>query len=456
MGAHAREVAVRGDMTGERVWWLPGSARLQWRSLDDVEVLGAVIRDLLALDGADPDVRAVARSALAGLSGELAPSGPRRWQRLRDLWMRHGPETIAPAERVGIPHRLWDRLLRWLGMEAAHRDGRALVGGHGPGALGVDLGHAIEWWGLPEASGAAHDNRLHAWGAVEIVRPGEPALVELSPRLAWRSDGDRWHPHASLARAVRALRATRAPPRVDAGPGYLLACIVDVVDTLTRGSRYTDRDLAALWGTTLLPLLALTVEREPAAGPPDPAIGEPDYMQTLPFYLLHPRVQASIAVLDHLCTMLMAEDHASLGELLVALGRAAPDQPVSVRSSGDIAGRILALIGDIAERALHRRAASRWNSGFGFKLFRNLLREVLAEEPGCFCRIWDRAVHGSPQQAARGGEATLDGNLTLRLREALGTALWFPGRPPYADGPVAQRVTELVWLRWTDERFLAG
>lgn len=443
-------------MTGERVWWLPGTARLQWRSLDDVEVLSAAMRDLLELDGPDPDVRTVARSALAGLINELSPSGSRRRQQLRELWARHGPATIAPAQRVAIPPRLWERLLQWLGMEIAPRDGRDLVGGQGPGALGVDLGHAIEWWGLAEAPGAAHDNRLHAWGAVEIRRPGEPALTELSPRLAWRAHGDRWQPHPSLARAVRVHRATGARPRLDAGPGYLLACIVDVVDELTRTSRYTDRDLAALWGTALLPLLALTIERERGAGPADEATGEPDYMQSLPFYLLHPRVQSSIAVLDHLCTMLMAEDHAFLDELLVALGRAGPRSSVSGRASADIAERILALIGDIAERALHRRAASRWNSGFGFKLFRNLLREVMAPDPGRFSRSWDRAVHGSPQQAPRAGEAALDGNLTLRLREALGTALWFPGRPPYEGGPVAQRAIELVWLRWTDQRFLAG
>ncbi|WP_428268677.1 hypothetical protein [Haliangium sp.] len=435
---------------------------MEWRSLDDIGTLGAFVRDLLDPHAPEPAERGVARTALAAVTAELSPRRRDRWAQLRSLWGSHGPDTVSKLHRVGVPLRLWTQIARTLGPAPATEP--RLVGADQAPPQGIDLGPVVEWWGAPEHPGVSYEHRLHAWGMVQViedrsrVRPCDPAslpLTALSPRLVWRSDGGRWQLHPLLARALAAAPAARDQPRLGDGPGFLVACIADALYELTQTGRYTARDEAALWGMTLLPVLALTCEGPPVPAArlrPPPSLGEPDYMQLLPFSLLHPRVQRTIMVLDHLCTTLMSEDYPALGDLLQALDRVPDGGPLT---PARIATGIDALVVDIARRALHRRASARWNSGFGFKLFRNLLRDVFIGDAAEFSRRWDRAVHGELDVPERDPSTPSPGHLAHRLREALGTALWFPGRPPYPGGPATHRVAELVWRRWTAPGFLA-
>ena len=444
----SRRDPVRRDVLVDAVWWQSGMHRLCWHALEDAERLAAVVRMLLGQDGPEPDVLAVARDSIEAVRAMLSPDRRQRWSQLRALWHQHGPDTVAPDQRVGIPNPLWDRLLTRVGASQRAKRIRLDAGGRSF-PRGVCAGAYHEWWGWPDAVGAAYDDRLWAWGIVQTSARANTDLTALSPRLAWRSDGARWYVHPLLASTVAAARDLDAPPRLEDGPGYLLACIVDGIAELLGQDVYTGRDLAVLWGTMLLPLLALTTERAHAPALQDEDC-EPDYMQMLPFYMLHPRVQSAIVVLDHLCTLLVAGDDATLHMLLADIGRIDADICLPAQC---IEEHTYALIEDIATSALRRRATMRWNSGFGFKLFRNLLREVLSRKPSQFSRCWDQAVHGEPTEAAA-SEQSPAGNLAHRLREALGTALWYPGRPPYPGGPAAQQIVDLVWLRWTDRDFL--
>lgn len=445
-------------MFGSTPWWQPLEQRLQWRDVEDPAALGAAIRALLEDVGPEPHALAVPRTGIETLSAGLALERRERYAQLHALWALHGPASIAPDRRVAIPTRLWDRLLARLGVDARAVKYSWIDGEERRYPGGVSNGAWTEWWSAVDAPGATFDGHLWAWGVVqEAERPEiEPSIAALTPRVAWRSDGERWLAHPLLERAVAEGSRPGARPRLEDGPGYLLACIVDAIAEMIAQRSYTGRDLAVLWGTMLLPLLAPSVEAPRHATvrrPHDSAGEEPDYMQMLPFYLLHPRIQAAVIAIDQLCTLQLAEDFDALLEVLDHVDRAAAEEPAPGGTSPATATQ--ALIRDLARRALHRRANVQWDSGFGFKLFRSLLRDVIDVPPAIpatrWAQRWDRAVHG---QMDPGTEQHSAGSLGHRLREALGTALWFPGRPPYPGGPVAQQIIDLVWLRWTDNNFL--
>lgn len=444
---------MRSEMFGKgMIWWQPARERLDWRALQEPEALARMIRELLDTSAPAPGPLAVAREALETLTGSLSLDRRARWEELRGLWAAHTPATVPDTQRVGIPNRLWDRLLHNLGIVPRVME-RTWIRAHDRlFPRGVRSGEWSEWWGAAGAPGAAYDNRLWAWGMIEHDRVTyEGSLAALPPRLAWRAGDERWNVHPLIKRAIVETERLVMPPRLSDGPGYLLACIVDSMAELTRKNSYTGRDLAVLWGTMLLPLLGPT-EVASDEGLARTDAEEPDYMQTLPFYMLHPRIRTTVVVLDQLCTLLVTDDHESLREVLALAGRPAlaPSQAAGPRFT---VISIYALIVEIASRALHRRAATDWDSGFGFKLFRSLLREALAEDPDEFCRRWDTRVHGDVQALALGGDMPA-GALAHRLREALGTALWFPGRPAYPGGAAAQEIVDLVWLRWIDRDFL--
>lgn len=455
-------------------WWLHAPTQRYWPQIDEPAALAGMVRALLDREGPAPAALTVARAAMAEL--ETCFAGPRaeRDERLRALWLRHDPTTIAATQRIAVPIRLWERLLDRLdaGKTSIRRCWLSTSEQEGMFHQGVALGTTTEWWGLPEAPGATYDDRLWAWGAVQQADDDADSLGALSARLVWHSDGRRWHLHPRLQRTLRARAQSghQCLPRLADGPGYLLACIVDAMAEILGTAAYTSRDLAVLWATMLLPLLAPSIELDgkvrPGTGhgtgrgdlgapsaPPDALLGgAPDYLQTLPFFMFHPHIQSAIVVLDRLCTLLLVEDHAGLHQVLAHLGRADDSagaisgdiDPVAIRAA------TFGLITDMAEQVLHRRAAARWDSGFGFKLFRKLLRDVLSAGAVGFARQWDAVVHGGAAPAP-GHDV---GALAQRLREALSTALWFPGRPPYPGGPAVQQLLDLTWLRWTDEDFL--
>lgn len=453
-------------------WWQHAPAQTPWQSVQDASGLARSIACLLAHDAPEPDLLLIPRAAVSELEAcfGAVPAAARtrleRDQRLHALWLRHGPDTVLPAQRIGVPARLWDRLLDHLGARKlpGRRCWQKTAESDEILHQGVTTGACMEWWGLPALPGATYDDRLWAWGAVQPLPAARShELGELSPRQVWRSDGSRWHVHPDLARALATTDTPGLLPRLADGPGYLLACIVDAMAELLGGCSYTSRDLSVIWATMLLPVLAPSVEidRMPALGALDAGLhAAPDYLQTLAFYMLHPRAQTAIVVLDRLSTLLVAEDHDTLAQVLCQLAPPAAWAP----AAADIPSAVYRLIGQVAEQALHRRASARWDGGFGFKLFRKLLRDVLVtaapvpappDEAPAFARRWDAAVHGPAGDASSPDEGPGCGALAQRLREALSTALWFPGRPLYAGGPVAQQILDLAWMRWIDDDFLA-
>jgi hypothetical protein len=259
--------------------------------------------------------------------------------------------------------------------------------------------------------------------------------------------------HPLLARVADERGAHAGRPRFEDGPGFLLACVLDALAELMPVSAFTPRDLAVLWGSLLLPLLAPSRLLPPGddhdgVGSNDAALAEPDYMQTVAFYLLHPRSQRLIVVLDQLCTLLVAGDTDTLAEILQLLDREPHPVEVGVRR----------LVADMVSGAHHRHAADGWDSGFGFRLLRSVLRAAVPPldsgdgDSSGFVPLWDHEVHGPPP-GVRGSEHGL-GALAERLREAMSTALWFPGRPPYPGGPAIRQILDLVWLRWTNRYWL--
>jgi hypothetical protein len=460
-------------MVRAAAWWFSQHERLQWRQLDEPEALAAGAAAVLAESTPDPPLR-IAAPAVSDLRAALPADRCARYAALREIAAAHGPRGLDAGTCAGIPHRLWLCLLERLDIDpatpatpataptrtgAAQRDTAPAHGG--------SIGAWIEWWGLPAHPGACYDGRLWAWGAVQAARPEAddevwarraPAaeLARLSPRVAWRPvpgaapDGARWHVHPLLARVAGEHGARAGRPRLEEGPGFLLACILDALAELLPVAAFTPRDLAVLWGSLLLPLLAPSRLLPPGdgrdAGRGDAAVlAEPDYMQTVAFHLLHPRSQRLIAVLDQLCTLLVAGDVDPLAEILRLLGREPRAVDAGVRQ----------LVADMVSGAHHRHAAEGWDSGFGFRLLRSVLRAAVPRDHdgADFVPAWDREVHGPPP-GPRGAEPGL-GALAERLREAMSTALWFPGRPPYPGGPAVRQILDLVWLRWTNGQWLA-
>lgn len=373
------------------------------------------------------------------------------WERrrqLQELAARHSAASSPVHLGVAIPPQLWDRFLE--------RAGQRLTAGHrrwGLGAeeeglvhLGFDRGPSVEWWGLSAWPGGMYDDRLWAWGAArENAGPRRLGLGGISPRLAWRSVEERWLAHPLLRAATSGMAR---PPRLAEGPGVLLAAIVDAVLELVSGVPLTGRDRAVIWGTQLLPILAQTrllgPEEEHAGVAQMLGDQPPDYLMTLPYYLMHPRIQTALHALDRLCTLVLSEQWGDVSVACVEAGF-----PPTSQHPSDVGRAMASLLDALAASALHRRAADSWDSGFGFRLFRALLREVQASDS--FAEAWDAFVQQDPAQAH--AEGTL-GALALRLQEALGTGLCFPGRPRYPSGPAAQQLLDMVWSRWTDPRFL--
>ncbi len=410
--------------------WCPESPAARLRALDDAGQLGQRLAALAESDAHDPPTGEAASRALLGDGRAPSLDG------LLRLVASHGPETVPEGWRLGPPPRLWERLLRAAGVRPGpgetlwideERQGLP-AGWRGPA-------HS-EWWASPAHPGASFDGRLWAWGCVDEHAPATAALAALSPRALWRSDGHAWRTHPVALAAVRDLGQAR--PRIEEGPGFLLACVVDAVGDLAGTVDLSERDRATLWGALLLPLLAPSH----AGGPPrGTAVSEPppDYQQLVAFALLHPRMQEAIAALDRLATILAMEDWHAAAALAAAAG--AP------RAGGLRAG-MLRLGEALAAAMLRRDAAAGWDSGFGFRLVRSVLRDVFGEDPGDFAARWDAATAGPPGVPGVG-------SLAERLREALSTALGFPGRPPFPGGPAAAQLVELTWARWTDPTYLA-
>lgn len=392
--------------------WIDPRPELDWRRLRRVSTAAGVARWLRDPGADEPAARP--RQDLEALVGRLREQGDGA---LREVAAALDPSGLGDGDRVGVPPRLWDVLLRAQGVEAPGPHRLADEALH----AGARRGACEEWWGRAGTPGAAWDDRLWAWGAV--AETGEPGLAELSPRLAWRG-GDRWHAHPALdGTSVRAGE----------GPGFLLACCLDAIASLCAEHPLTGRDKAVLWGTVMLPLLALGAAEEPGAPELGEALERPaDYAQQLPFHLLHPRAQALIALLDQVATWSAADDpHLELW--LDELG---------YERLQDALDGLLAVV-------MHRKAGQQWDGGFGFKMLRGLLRETLGDD---FEANWDEALHSPVEGGDRGDTAVNE--LAVKLRGAFKTALAFPGRPPYDGGPAARQLCDLAYLRWTDELFL--
>lgn len=415
----------------EAPWWIENHPTRLFFALHDDAELARTLAALLDPEAPDPPPMLVAEAGVQSVLNMLPTRPSERNAQLRALASRHTFDTVNSSYTVAIPPRLFERLLDRAGVTRAPL--AHLSADEGLLPIGAIRGECTEAWGLPGAAGAAYNDALWAWGAVREQGRAVPAT--LSPRLAWRRGPAGWRVHPTLADAVSAMPE---PPRLDEGPGFLLACVLDAVAELARGEPLTGRDQAVLWGTLLLPTVALSRLWPDGLALPVAAERAPDYAQMWPFYLLHPRVQAAVLVIDRLVTLQLSEDHAALHRLLAALGRA-PSTPQAA---------VYDLVAALAERVMHRNAAERWDSGFGFRIFRGILREVLAGGPERLAGLWDDALHAEPE-----GDDSAVGQLAERLRESMATALWFPGRPPYRGGPVAEQLVDLVWLRWTDPLF---
>jgi len=98
-----------------------------------------------------------------------------------------------------------------------------------------------------------------------------------------------------------------------------------------------------------------------------------------------------------------------------------------------------AVVRSMAIDALRRDGASRWDSGFGFRLIRSLFRDSNAAK-SFDPMAWDALLHGGPHHQGCGP-------FTERMRESLSTAIWFPGRPRYEGGPLAKQLTASLLRR---------
>jgi hypothetical protein len=329
-----------------------------------------------------------------------------RWRHLRELW--HAHDAALDDTVVGLPPRLWTRWGRDDGAVPMVRGGRV---------VGASHGEHHEVWGDGRAPGAAYAKRLWGWGTVDL-RP--------AARAAWTAEAGRWLP----------LLPTDERPRVADGPGFLLVCLVDAVHELIAHASPTDRDLAILWGTLLLPVLALGRR---GTAPLHLDDGLPTYVLSWPFHLLHPRAQVAVLVLDEVCTLATTDDHDGLSRVLVDAGLADPGDGAAARDRA-----LVRLLEGITRRALRKRAADRWDSGFGFRLARRLMRQT-DPTPGA----WDEALHGALAVVDEG-----PGDLAKRLRDGLRTGLSAPLSGPDPSGTAAAQVVELTWSRWTDPLFL--
>ncbi len=464
-------------MNCDTMWWQRQHALLAaWRSGD----IGSLTDSLRAVLTRKAAVSAypITGAAISEIVAQFSDHDETRYQQLRTLWRDHELVLAGPQQRAAIPHGLWDKLLAQLGFERQVPESRWIdARSRADQAFhhGAQSGPWTEWWGWPHEPGAYYDNRLWAWGAVtteeQCTDRGHAStdLAAFSPRLAWRPNYGRWVLHPLLTRYIPAVKGANNAmmlPRLHDGPGFLLACIVDALYEMQRNPTFTGRDRAVIWGTMLLPVIAPSIEIEGAhlgaqgASNHEGTSGPlPDYAQMLPFFLLHPRIQHALLALDQLCTFYISGDFCAMEALLRDLERDLPACP----DSQMVCTEVMSLIVELGKHANHRRGARDWDSGFGFRIFRKLLRDRLPEK-SCitatipdlhtFATDWDQQIHGSPPDIANVSERARVGAHAQSLREAMSTALWSPGHPRYPDGPVAQQIIDKVWLRWTDDAFL--
>ncbi len=367
-------------------------------------------------DAPEENEDAVPLRRVAQLLASLPVRGEARIVALAEVSRQLSRQLPAQQARVGLPPRVWEALLRrrghgpptsercWVG--ARQREGFAPDGARCDGAT--------EWWADARRPGASYAERLWAWGTLE---------GEALPRAAWQVVDGAFAPTRALSGLAEALDD---PPRITAGPGLLVACLLDAVWTLTRGASLTHRDAAALWGGFFLPVLAPA--HVISVPPHEPRAVPPDYAVQLAFHLLHPRAQVALRLLDRVATWVDAGDEAAVH---AATGVAEGDA-------------LTELLGRVARSALARDAAERWDSGLGFRLLRRILR-ALQDAPDAAGAI-DAALHGAP------GDPSPIGPLAERLREAFGTALTQVDRR--APGAATSQLVDLVLLRWSDPSFL--
>ena len=246
-------------------------------------------------------------------------------------------------------------------------------------------------------------------------------------------------------------------PRVYDGPGYLLACVVDAIVEQFSATALKTRELATIWGTMLFPMLTPSV-RIPSGVAPMASAGdhldEPEYLQSLPFFFLHPRLQRLIVIIDQLATAIESHDQDYLRGFIERLQA---NETLAVRRSegleAELEDVLCVWMNRLISLPLRRNAGGRWNSGFGYRMCREIL-DAVRSESGAFAKAhqWDRQVNGDFCVVIDG--ELPQGHLNHRLRRALSTSLCFPGRPPHPDGPAVDQLVDRVWSRWTNTTFL--
>lgn len=397
--------------------WLETPACLAPAGRDPV----AWSRRFSRLEASAPEAERVAIRLVERLMSEVPSDPVERHPLLATL--RHALDAAGDGERsVGVPPRIWERLLAALGAVRVPSAGVPDPESPELPEIGARRGRWTEWWALADHPGGRYGTDLWGWGATtEEAGPARfDELGALTPRRAWGwSDGWRLHP-------VLELRRARGTLPIPSTPGALGAALVDAVATVAREAGLKDRDRAMTWAAGLGPLLALSATiRAPR---PSPADLVPDYQALWAFHLLHPRLQEVLVLLDELASALAAGDSA----VFLAAGVDEDDPHAAARA-------VLARV----EACLFTRGAHLgWDSGFGYTLVRKVVaeyREALDADP-------DAVLH------ARSAPDSDLGALGTRLRAALKVALSFPGEAGdrYARGPAAEQLADLAWLGWTD------
>jgi len=258
--------------------------------------------------------------------------------------------------------------------------------------------------------------------------PAEGLPDDIPVRGWWRSNGCTWELDPQVAAAATTLPR---PPRIEEGPGFLLACVVDALGQQIQGRCVTDEEQKFFWCTLLLPLLA-PARRADAVRT---AFGLKNYQQEFAFSLLPPRLQSSIEALDQLSTLLALEDWQTATLVLQAAGMPTEDIKAQFQHVSD--GLVAQLIRPDPSEAE--------GYAFGFRIVRQVLHEM--SEGGGLMLRWMQ----SPNSVQSKGEI---GPLGKRLRASLSMALTFPERPPWPTDQAATQLMADIWDRWTDPHFL--
>lgn len=244
----------------------------------------------------------------------------------------------------------------------------------------------------------------------------------------WRSNGCTWELDPQVAAA--AANVPR-PPRIEEGPGFLLACVVDALGQQIQGRPVTDDEQKFFWCTLLLPLLAHARRADAVRT----ALGLKNYQQEFAFSLLPPRLQSSIEVLDQLSTLLALEDWQTAAVVLQAAGV----------KEGTIKDQLQHLIDGVTAQLMHTDPSEDEGYAFAFRIVRQVVHEM--SEGGGLLLRWMQSPNSTQSQ----GEI---GPLGKRLRSTLSMALTFPERPPWPATPAATQLMTDIWERWTDPNFL--